>query len=175
MKHIIARFMLFLAVCAAFGAALGVAEESGTITGSPAGIADEPLIAQIDAFLSMSREEIIGQLGMGFEEVAAGPEGAMDGYFYEDLGMTFAFYPDSDAPEIIDCAPAFRIHGVGSGSSFSEIMEALGPAEIIETWMELPIYTVYMVEYRLGNCDYCFIALEEDGPADLLWISKNLT
>lgn len=193
MKHIIARFALFLAVCLAFGTALGVAGESATFTDgdytytealgnqpadaarpavSPAGAADALLIGQIDALLSMSRDEIIEKLGPDYEEVYAGPEGAMDGYYYEDVGMAFAFYPDSATPEIINCYPDFKINGVGPGSLFSEIMEALGDAEIIETWLELPIYTVYMIEYRLGNSNYCFIALEEDGPADILWISQ---
>ena len=31
----------------------------------------------------MSREEIIKKLGPNYEIVSAGPEGAMDGYFYE--------------------------------------------------------------------------------------------
>ena len=195
MKHIIARFTLFLLVCIVSGAVLGVAEESVAIISedythteasdnqavdvaqpavSPADAADALLIGQIDAFLSMSRDEIIEKLGPDFEEVSAGPEGAMDGYYYKDLGMAFAFYPDSDTPEIIDCYPGFRIFGVGLGSLFSEVMDALGRTEIIETWLELPIYTVYMIEYHLGNSDYCFIAFEEDGPADILWISQGL-
>ena len=137
----------------------------------PLGAADALLAEQIDAFLSMSRDEILEMLGPDFEEVGAGPEGAMDGYFYENLGMAFAFYPDSDTPELIDCSPAFRLGGVGPGSLFSEIMEALGPAEVIETWLELPIYTVYAIEYFFGHSSYCFIALEKDGPADILQIS----
>ena len=195
MKHIIACFTLFLLVCIVSGTVLGVAEEgSVTITSEdytytealgnqpvdiarpavpPADAADALLIGQIDAFLSMSRDEIIEKLGPDFEVVSAGPEGAMDGYYYEDLSMAFAFYPDSDKPEIIDCYPDFRICGVGLGSLFSEVMEALGRTEIIETWLELPIYTVYMIEYHLRNSDYSFIALEEDEPADLLWISQR--
>ncbi|MCL1854709.1 MAG: leucine-rich repeat domain-containing protein [Clostridia bacterium] len=140
---------------------------------SPASAADVLQIRKINAFLSMSRDEIIEKLGPDFTEAPAGPEGAMDGYYYEDLGMAFAFYPDSDTPELIDCYPGFKINGVGPGSLFSEVMEALGRAEIIETWLELPIYTVYMIEYRLGNSDYCFIALAEDEPADILWISQG--
>ena len=52
-------------------------------------------------------------------------------------------------------------------------MAALGRAEIEKTWLELPIYTVYKIEYRLGNSNYCFIAFEEDGPVDILWISPS--
>ena len=139
----------------------------------PTSTADALQIKQIDAFLSMSRDEIIEKCGPDYEEVGTGPEGAMDGYYYEDLGMVFAFYPDSDTPELIHCYPSFQIGGVGLGSLFTEVTEALGRAEIEKTWLELPIYTVYKIEYKLGNSNYCFIALEEDGPVDILWISQN--
>ena len=141
--------------------------------GNPPKDADALRIGQIDEFLSLSGEEIIAKLGPGFEAVAAGPEGAMDGYCYEALGMTFAFYPDSVMPDLIECGPGFRISGVGVGSLFSEILEALGDAEITETWLELPDYTVYLIDYQLGNGIYSFIAFEKDGPADMLWISPK--
>lgn len=38
----------------------------------------------------MPREEIIQKLGPDYAVEPAGPEGALDGYFYEDLGMSFA-------------------------------------------------------------------------------------
>jgi len=107
--------------------------------------------------------------------VAAGPEGVCDGYLYEELGMAFAFYPDDEILDSIDCYPNFKIHGVGIGNDFSEIMEALGDTEIVETWLELPIYTVYMVRYRLGDSDFSFIAFEEDAPAHSLWIHQAFT
>ena len=154
---------LALAIAAAFTLSAG------------AETADELLIQQIDALLTLSREELIEKLGPGYEEVAAGPEGAMDGYYYADLGMAFAFYPDSEVVELIECYPDFRIHGVGIGSHFSEIMEALGDAEIVETWLELPIYTAYCVEYCLGKTDYLFVALfEKDAPVQILRLSQSL-
>lgn len=121
----------------------------------------------------MTREEILEKLGAYFTVVPAGPEGVCDGYYYEDLGMAFAFYPDNDTLELIDCYPYFKIHGVGTGSLFSEILEALGDTEIVETWLELPIYTAFMVRYRLGNADYSFIAFEEDVPVHILWIYQT--
>lgn len=135
---------------------------------------DELLIKQIDEFFTLSKAEIIEKLGSNYIVVPAGPEGACDGYFFEDLGMAFAFYPDSDILELIDCYPNFKIHGVGIGCFFPEIMEALGDAEIIETWLELPIYTVFMVRYHFGNVEYSFIALEEDKPVDILWIHQQM-
>jgi hypothetical protein len=130
--------------------------------------ADEPLIRQIDEFLTMSREEIIEKLGPDYSVEPAGPEGAMDGYCYENLGMTFAFDPDSDVVELIDCDSNFKIHGVGPGSLFSEILEALGETEIVETWIELPVYTAYIARYKFGNSAYCFTAFEKDEPVHLL-------
>lgn len=135
--------------------------------------ADESLIRQIDEYFTMTRKEIIEKLGSDYVIEPAGPEGACDGYYYEELGMAFAFYPDSDVLELIDCYPDFKIHGVGIGSLFPEILEALGDTEIIETWLELPIYTAFMVRYRFGNADYSFIAFEEDAPVHILWIQAS--
>lgn len=135
--------------------------------------ADKNLITQIDEYFTMPKEKIIEQLGPDYEVVDAGPEGVCEGYFYEELGMTFAFYPDSDTLDSIDCDPNFKIHGVGIGSLFSEILEALGDAEIVETWIELPINKAFMLRYSLGNCEYSFIAFEKDAPADILWIHQT--
>lgn len=137
-----------------------------------ADVADESLVKQIDVFFTRSKAEIIEKLGSDYTVLPAGPEGVCDGYYYEDLGMSFAFYPDSDTLELIDCYPNFKIHGVGTGSLFSEILEALGDAEIVETWLELPIYTAFMVQYHLGNAEYSFIAFEKDAPVHILWISQ---
>jgi hypothetical protein len=147
-------------------------DDSLRLAVSSAKTADELLIKQIDEYFTMTKEEIIGKLGQDFSVVAAGPEGICDGYFYEDLGMAFAFYPDEEILDSIDCYPNFKIHGVGIGNDFSEIMEALGDTEIVETWLELPIYTVYMVRYRLGNSDFSFIAFEEDAPVYSFWIHQ---
>jgi len=132
---------------------------------------DELLIEQIDEFLAMSREEIIKKLGPDYSVEPVGPEGALDGYYYEDLGMAFAFYADSDMPDFIECYPNFRIRGVGIGSLFSEIMEALGNTEIFETWLAHPDDKGFIVYYLLGGATYSFVAFEIDGPVYILRIS----
>lgn len=81
-----------------------------------------PLTEQIDELLTMPGEEIIQKPGPDYAVEPAGPEGALDGYSYEDLGMPFAFYPGSDTPDLVDCYPNFKICGMGIGSRFSEIM-----------------------------------------------------
>jgi len=131
---------------------------------------DEQLIQQIDSYFTMTRDELIETLGPDFEEVAAGPEGVCDGYYYEELGLIFAYYPDDDTLEMIDCDEAFRINGVGAGSLLSEVVEALGESEIIETWVETPDHPAYMVRYILGNSDYRFLSFEKDGPVDIFYI-----
>lgn len=133
----------------------------------------QKLITQIDEYFTMPKEKIIDTLGPNYEVVYAGPEGVCEGYFYEELGMTFAFYPDSDTLDSIDCDPNFKIQGVGIGSLFSEILEALGDAEIVETWIELPSNEAFMLRYSLGNCEYSFIAFEKDAPVDMLWIHQT--
>jgi len=131
---------------------------------------DEQLISQIDSYFAMTRYELIETLGPDYEEVAAGPEGVCDGYYYEELGLIFAYYRDDDFLEMIDCDEAFRINGVGAGSLLSEVVEALGETEIIETWVEIPDYPAYMVRYLLGDSDYRFIAFEKDEPVDFIYI-----
>ena len=131
---------------------------------------DDQLIRQIDYYFTMTRDELIETLGPDYEDVAAGPEGVCDGYYYEELGLIFAFYPDDDILEMIDCAPEFKIYGVGAGSLLSEVAEALGETEIIETWVETPDHPAYMVRYILGDSDYRFISFEKDGPVDIFYI-----
>ena len=131
---------------------------------------NEQLIRQIDSYFAMTRDELIETLGPDYEEVAAGPEGVCDGYYYEELGLIFAYYPDDDTLEMIDCDAEFRINGVGAGSLLSEVVEALGETEIVETWVETPDYPAYMVRYLLGDSDYRFISFEKDGAVDIFYI-----
>jgi hypothetical protein len=173
MMGIIAVFLVLFMV-AGHTEELDFPEAYGLVSAAGAKTTDEPLIRQIDEFLTMSREEIIEKLGPDYSVEPAGPEGAMDGYYYKNSGMTFAFYPDSDVVELIDCDPNFKIHGVGPGSLFSEILEALGETEIVETWIELPVYTAYIARYKFGNSAYCFTAFEKDGPAHLLRIYQMI-
>ena len=118
----------------------------------------------------MSREEIIEKLGPLYTVEPVGPEGGLDGYFYEDLGMAFAFYEDSETPDFIECYPRFKIRGVGIGSLFSEIMEALGNTEIIETWLENPDDKAFKIYYQLDEAIFIFVGFEEDGPVYSLHI-----
>jgi len=131
---------------------------------------DELLIQVIEACFSMTREEIIEAFGPNFEEVAAGPEGVCDGYYYEEVGITFAFYPDTDELDSISCDESFRIYGVGVGSYLTEIIETLDDVEIIETWVETPYNKAFMVPFSYGNIHFNFIAFDKDTPVDLLWI-----
>jgi len=137
-------------------------------------VPDETPLRQMDAYFAMTKGEILAMHGPGYQVVPAGPEGVCDGYFYEDLGLTFAFYPDEDALELIDCDESFKLNGVGAGNLFSEITEALGDTEIIETWMELPEYTVFMLAYHWGDTVYCFLAFEADEPVVTFWIYQIL-
>jgi len=165
---------ILLAVLLTLVLSVGAAQAGAdAVSGATPQVPDDALIQQIDAFFAMTRDEIIAMLGPDFEVEPAGPEGVCDGYFYEDLGLTFAFYPDEDALELIVGDANFRIGGVGVGSLFSEIMEALGDTEIIETWMELPIYTVFVLEYHWGDSTYSFISFDVDEPVHLLWIFQR--
>jgi len=134
---------------------------------------DDALAQQIDAYFAMTKDEIIAMLGPDYVVEPAGPEGVCDGYFYEDLGMSFAFYPDEDTLELIACDDNFMIGGVGVGNLFAEIMDALGDTEIIESWMELPEFTVFLLEYQWSDAVYSFISFDVDEPVHLLWIYQR--
>ena len=134
---------------------------------------DNALIQQIGAYFAMPKDQLIATLGPGYEVAPAGPEGVCDGYFYEELGLTFAFYPDEDELEMIDCDEPFKLNGVGAGNLFAEITAALGDNEIQETWIELPEYTAFMLEYQWGEIVYVFIAFDADRPVDSFWIYQR--
>jgi len=131
----------------------------------------EQLIAQIDELLTLSKEEIIDKLGPDYVVEPEGPEGALDGYYYKDLGMSFAFYPDSTMPDLIECYEGFHLYGVGIGNRLSEVTEALGDSGVYETWLIDPEDKAYMLSYQFGNALYSFIAFEEDGPVYILRIN----
>jgi len=150
-----------LTACAAQATAVDLEEEG------------EGLLRQILTYLAMTKDELIVTLGQDYTIEPAGPEGVCDGYFYEDLGMTFAFYPDEDTLELIACDSNFRMDGVGVGSLFSEIMDVFGDTEIIESWMELPEYTIYLLEYQWGEAVFSFISFDVDEPVHLLWIYQR--
>jgi len=168
MKKVLASALAIVLVFALTVCAAQAGTE--TVSGATPQVPDEALLQQIDAFFSMTRDEIIAMLGPDYEVVPAGPEGVCDGYFYADLGLTFAFYPDEDMLELIAGEAPFTIGGAGVGSLFSEVMAALGDTEIIETWIELPEYTAFMVAYQWGDTVYHFVSFEENGPVDFLWI-----
>ena len=131
----------------------------------------EQLVAQIDELLTLSKEEIIDKLGPDYVVEPVGPEGALDGYYYKDLGMAFAFYPDSTVPDIIECYEGFHLYGIGIGNRLSEVTEALGDSGVNETWLMGPEDKAYMLSYQFGNAMYSFIAFEEDGPVYILRIN----
>jgi len=145
------------------------------LASAPAALAEaegEPTLKAIEACFLMTRDQLAEALGPDFELVQAGPEGVCDGYYYKNLGLVFAFYPDEDELDSISCETGFQIRGVGAGSLFSEVIEALGDAQVMETWIETPYNKAFMVQYRWGDIHYSFISFDEGGPVDLFWIYR---
>jgi len=56
---------------------------------------------EIDNFLNMTKKEVLNHFGEEYEIVRAGAEGAYDGYFYEEQGLTFIFFPDGLTLEML--------------------------------------------------------------------------
>ncbi|MCL2811340.1 MAG: hypothetical protein FWD25_05550 [Clostridia bacterium] len=167
-------FASALAIVLVFALTVFAAQaEMETVSGATPQVPDEALIQQIDSYFTMTKNEILAKHGPGYVVEPTGPEGICDGYFYEDLGMAFAFYPDEDTLELIACDENFTIRGVGVGSLFWEIMESLGHTEIIETWMEHPDFVVYLMEYHWGDSVYSFISFDLNEPVHLFWIYQR--
>jgi len=121
----------------------------------------------------MSRDEIIAALGADYEWAPTGAEGWLEGMEYKELGLTFGYFED-EGLLFIDCSPDFEIFGVqASTMSFAQIMEILGEAEIMDTWIETPDHPAYTLEYEIGGSIYQFISFEPDGgDGSWLYISR---
>ena len=134
---------------------------------------DEALQNQIDAYFNMTKQELIEKEGSDFKVVQTGAEGLLEGLHYENLGLTFTF-DDDNTLGFIDCDPSFKIYGVGTGMSFSEIMECLGDTEINEFYMEM-YYLVSSINYQFGNSIYVFTSYWGDGSDSALGISSAIS
>lgn len=56
---------------------------------------------EIDKLLDMTKREVLSYLGTEYEIVRAGAEGAFDGYYFAERGLTFIFFPGGFTLEML--------------------------------------------------------------------------
>lgn len=121
---------------------------------------------KLKGFFLSTQEEILRSLGDTYEIIGIGAEGTDDGYYYKDLGLTFAF---DHGVSWIECDDDIIIHGVHAGMSFDEVMKTLGNTEIEESWMETPYNRTYDIYYDFDGFTLWFMSYSSDGQD--AWLS----
>ena len=122
--------------------------------------------ADMERYFSMKKSEIIKELGNDYELVGAGAEASEEGYSYEKTGLVFVFGYE-DVVDLIECE---EIEGAKAGMNFTQIQEKLGTAKIEDTFVELPEYKAYELNYKLSNCTISCISNEKDGSQSWIWV-----
>lgn len=130
-----------------------------------------PSIKEISELFDLSKDDVLKRLGDKYEIVPAGAEGAFEGYYFEDKGITVVF--DMDTLNWINCKSNVDLNGAQAGMNFSQIQEKLGKAEVQETWFEVPENKAYELIYELHNCDVSFLAFSKEGEDTTVWIYKK--
>lgn len=129
---------------------------------------------EIDRYFTMTKGELLEELGDEYEFLLDGPEASYDGYRYHTIGLTFAFeYEDLMH---IGCSENFVVNGAHAGMTFSEIMKHLGSTEVKFSVWEFEGRNkneVYRIEYEIGNCIFEFSSYDQDGSNSRLYIYRK--
>lgn len=123
-------------------------------------------------YLSMPKDEILSELGNSYKIIPTGAEGACEGYYYENLGLTFIFDTDKSV-DWIDCDESVNIEGAREGMNFEQIQKLLGTAKIEETFIETPEFKAYEITYVKENAIICFLSMNKDGNNSDLYLRNN--
>jgi len=136
---------------------------------------------QISRFFDMNKDGIFQLLGDNYEIVATGAEGLLDGYAYQDHGLTFIFRDETNAvyyiePYFIEAgfnenddwvhsvSPVlFEAYGITAAMNFNQIEEHLGDGNRFESFIETPENKTFCLAYKMGNYSLEFISFSEDG------------
>lgn len=119
-----------------------------------------------DMFLTL-QDDLLAKLGDGYEIVPSGSEGAYEGYYYKDLGLTFIF---NHKLLWIDCDNNVDIHGARPGMTFEEIMKVLGDTEIEDTFIEIPENKAYEISYDFDGFTLYCESVKNDGSGSWFYI-----
>ncbi len=112
--------------------------------------------------LSMSKDMVSDVYGTEFEIIRSGAEGAQDGYYYKQRGISIIFTDDGNVG-YVDCNENVDIDGATAGMSFIQIKEKLGEAKIEENWMETPDNKIYQLKYEMNGHTLIFESDNKEG------------
>jgi len=125
----------------------------------------------IDTLFTMKKDEILKEFGLEYKIIGVGYEHTIDGYCYEDKGLIFSFNKNGEILAIYGNF-GFDIIGIKDGMNFQQIQDILGETEIKETFVQIPFYIAYKLEYIFGDCLYEFKAFDITGeyaPVLTIW------
>ena len=126
----------------------------------------------IKEIMHLKKDEIYDRIGTDYKIVQAGAEGEVEGYYYEQYGITLIF-DDFQAPdyvEKIECTEKVDIKGARLGMTFAEIQKVLGEKDIKH--LTEP-YSYYALIYEFDNFKVWFGIGEEEGSTEVLEIRRN--
>ncbi|MEW6182168.1 MAG: hypothetical protein AB1500_03190 [Bacillota bacterium] len=132
----------------------------------------KPDIKGISGIINMSKDGVVGELGNNYEFVDAGPEGAREGYYFVEYGLTFVFDDDHKIVSI-DCDQMVDINGARAGMDFAQVQKKLGGKKIAETSYGIPENKAYELSYWINECKVVFSSFEEDGRDSWVTVYKE--
>jgi hypothetical protein len=120
-------------------------------------------IENISDLMYLKKDEVLDKFGNDFVIVPEGGEGTEEGYMYEQFGLTFVFEGADNHIAWVSCSEKVDINGARTGMNFKQIQDKLGVAEINDTFIEIPEYRAFEINYRIGDCIVNFFSQDEEG------------
>jgi len=80
------------------------------------------------SLLNLNKEDVLNRINKSFEIIQSGPEGAYDGYYFEELGLNIIFNDENS----IDYLELTEISEMKIGTTFKEVMTVYGDSKIRE-------------------------------------------
>jgi len=120
------------------------------------------------SYISLTKDEVIKKLGKKYKIESTGAEGLVEGFYYPDLGITFAFENEDNKVSRIDCNEKVEINGAKSGMNLKQIQQKLGTAKILESYIETPDNKCYDLRYIINNTSIEFTSMQKDGSDSFL-------
>lgn len=141
----------------------------------PVGPSFVPNFENINALMSLSKEEVLDRLGKDYEILKAGAEHLDNAYNYKNYGMTLIFDESSKTNRInlIECNEKVDINGTKLGMNFKQIQNMLGEGEIRELEALEPFQPNYSLLYEMEDCIIWFGADSKDSATSEFEIRNN--
>lgn len=119
--------------------------------------------------LSLKKSDVLQKLGDNFVISYVGPEGTLEGYCYNTLGLTIGFYEDKI--DFIIFKPFVSFMGVNAGMDFSTIQKVLGESKISEEWYETDDRKIFEIRYNFDKYEFWFHSFDSiNGENSSFWL-----